>query len=194
MFLDKKTANDLIELSFKTIKYFLATQEKLLDKPNNPKLLEKRGVFVTLEKKGSLRGCMGQPFPLNELWKAVVDSSINAAFFDPRFPALKSEELDEIDLIISVLSPLKEISGKPKDILDKIVLGKTGIFLSKPPYSGLLLPEVAEEFGFSKQEFMEAVSEKAGLPKFAWQQANVRKYFFETEKAIKRKGEKVVVN
>ena len=128
---------------------------------------EQTGVFVTLNKRGELRGCIGYVQGYKPLKEAIIDNAINAASKDPRFPQVRKEELDEIDIEISILSPLKEI----KDT-GEIETGVHGIIISKGFNSGLLLPQVATEYGWSREEFLNYTCLKAGLPKNAWKEGS----------------------
>ncbi len=130
-----------------------------------PYLLRKSGAFVTLEQKGELRGCIGHIVAQQPLYTTVQHAAVNAATEDRRFPPLTPEELEEISIEISVLSPLKRITT-----IDEIEVGKHGLVIVAEGRSGLLLPQVASEEGWSRQEFLQAICRKAGLPEDAWQQ------------------------
>jgi AmmeMemoRadiSam system protein B/AmmeMemoRadiSam system protein A len=129
-------------------------------------LLYKRGVFVTLTNHGQLRGCIGhfaQDYPLCEI---VQQMAVAAATQDSRFyyDPITAEEMKEIDIKISILSPLKKI-----DSIDEIKIGKHGIWIRQGNRGGTYLPEVATELGWNKTEFLEhCCMEKAGLPRDAW--------------------------
>lgn len=133
---------------------------------NEKNLLVKRGVFVTLTNHGQLRGCIGhfaQDYPLFEI---VQQMAVASATQDHRFfyNPITKEEMDEINIKISILSPLKKI-----DSVDEIEVGKHGIWVVQGNRSGTYLPEVATELGWNKIEFLEhCCMEKAGLPRDAW--------------------------
>jgi len=132
---------------------------------------EKRGVFVTLnKKKGSkeLRGCIGRPYPVLPLGEAIILSAINAAREDPRFYPVDLQELDELVIEVSVLTVPKRINAKPGDIPDKILIGRDGLIVCAGMNSGLLLPQVAVEHGFDSAEFLSQTCMKAGLMPDAW--------------------------
>lgn len=137
-------------------------------------LKEEKGAFVTIEKHGRLRGCIGYIYPVKPLYKTVNEMARQAAIGDPRFPPLREDELDDINIEISVLSPLKRIKN-----INEIKVGKHGLYIVKGAYSGLLLPQVATEYGWDRQTFLEEVSMKAGLPPYAWKDAEL--YIFEAE-------------
>ena len=119
---------------------------------------------MTLHKKGRLRGCIGRFQPDIPLCQTVAQMAQAAAFSDRRFPSVSSSELDEIEIEISVLSPLKEINS-----IDEIQLGTHGIWITRGDQSGCFLPQVASETGWSKQEFLEhCCRDKASLPKDAY--------------------------
>src|SRR5664280_1115688 len=126
-------------------------------------LKEKRGAFVTLKKRGHLRGCIGYIKAVKPLWEAVQEMAVAAAFHDPRFPSLKSDEIRDLSYEISVLSPLKRI----KDI-NEIEVGKHGLYIVRGYNSGLLLPQVALEYEWDRESFLKETCYKAGLPPQAW--------------------------
>jgi len=139
-------------------------------------LKEKRGAFVTLKKRGQLRGCIGYIQAFKPLEQAVRDMALAAAFEDPRFIPLSPDELPEISIEISVLTPLTKIRS-----LDEIEVGKHGLYIVQGPYSGLLLPQVAMEYGWDCLTFLEQTCYKAGLPHDAWQDENTSIFIFSAE-------------
>ena len=141
------------------------------------------GAFVTLSHYplGALRGCVGFPRPSTTLGRAVVDSAISAAFDDPRFVSVSFSELTELIIEVSVLSELEPMPGTEKEKLKSVKIGKDGLMIEYGIYSGLLLPIVAVEEKWSPEEFLDAVCEKAGIPKDYWKQKNVKLYKFTTQ-------------
>jgi len=136
-----------------------------------PVFREKRGVFVTLNKrseKKELRGCIGRPYPIMPLGEAIIASAVNAALEDPRFDPVKKEELNDIVIEVTVLTVPKPINSKPKDIPEKIVIGRDGLIVATDRSQGLLLPQVAVEHGFDAVEFLYQTCMKAGLMPDAW--------------------------
>ena len=130
------------------------------------------GAFVTLHNNGKLRGCIGFFNANYELWKVVRDVAIKSAFEDYRFHRPTLEEMKEIDIEISVLTPFKKIT----DIND-IVLGKHGIYIMKNGKSGTFLPQVATETGWTLQEFLgHCAQDKMGLSWNDWQGAELFTY------------------
>lgn len=138
----------------------------------NPALNQKCGAFVTLTKRGALRGCMGhfgEDMPLHEV---VYEMAQMAAFEDPRFPQLRHHELDDIEIQISVLTPMKRIYS-----LDEFQLHRHGIFIQKGFRSGTFLPQVADEVNWTKEEFVGHCSrDKAGLGWDGWRDADLYVY------------------
>lgn len=124
---------------------------------------EERGVFVTLHRGGELRGCIGYPLPVTSLWRAVGEMALAAAFEDPRFPPLGREELDEIDIEISVLTVPRRVAGP-----GEVQVGRDGILVSQGTRRGLLLPQVPLEQGWDLERYLSHGCLKAGLPADAW--------------------------
>jgi len=145
-------------------------------KIDSPVLKENRGAFVTLNKKGQLRGCIGYLEGRGPLHKTVEEMAEAAAFRDPRFPSVKEKEIPDLEIEISVLTPLKRIT----DVLE-IEVGKHGIYIKKGWSSGLLLPQVATEYGWDRQSFLEHTCNKAGLPSSAWKEKDTEIYIFSAD-------------
>ncbi len=131
------------------------------------------GAFVTLKKHGELRGCIGFIRAEKPLWQTVAETAREAALHDPRFPPLTAGELSGLDLEISVLSTLRRVTDPAE-----IRVGRDGIFIVGGGRSGLLLPQVASEFGWDRQTFLEQTCRKAGLPRDAWRDKDVVLYAF----------------
>ncbi len=142
----------------------------------SPNLLEPRGAFVTLHKHGQLRGCIGNFFSEKPLYETVADMALQAAFHDPRFMPLEPHELSEIDIEISALSPLKPISN-----VEEIEVGKHGIYIINGPYRGVLLPQVATEYGWDKYTFLDQTCIKAGMMPGCWKDPNTQILIFSAE-------------
>ena len=140
----------------------------------NPKFKTDGAVFVTIKEKGSLRGCIGHIQAMMPLYKSIINNAIAACSSDPRFPPMTKDELKDMDIEISILSPFMPL----KDVKN-IQVGKHGLYIVKGMQSGLLLPQVPTEFGWSRDEFLEHLCTKAGLPKDAWKDADL--YTFTAE-------------
>lgn len=124
-----------------------------------------RAAFVTLKKKGQLRGCIGDIFPQRPLYKSVIRNAIYAAFYDQRFPQLQKDEYDQIKVEISALTPPAPIASW-RDIR----IGVDGMVLSKSGLSAVFLPQVAPEQGWDLETTLKYLSQKAGLPADAWKE------------------------
>jgi len=139
-------------------------------------LKEKCGAFVTIHKKGNLRGCIGNIIGEQPLWETVRKMAVEAASNDPRFPPLTSGEVKDIDIEISVISPFKKI-----DDVENIQVGKHGIFIRRGYYQGLLLPQVATEYGWDRKKFIEHTCLKAGLDKNCYKDKNCEIFVFSAD-------------
>jgi AmmeMemoRadiSam system protein A len=139
-------------------------------------LKEKRGAFVTLRKKGELRGCIGYIRGVSPLYKTVREMATQAAFHDPRFSALDKSEWEDIEIEISVLTPMKKVAS-----IDEIEVGVHGLYIEKGYYAGLLLPQVATENGWDKITFLEYTCYKAGLPKDSYKAKDANIYIFSAD-------------
>ncbi|MEM2192509.1 MAG: TIGR00296 family protein [Candidatus Hadarchaeales archaeon] len=144
--------------------------------PEVPEKLRKpMGVFVTLTEEDELRGCIGFPFPTLPLIKAVEDAAISSATRDPRFPPVTREELDKIIVEVSVLTEPELIKVKaPAEYPKHIEVGKDGLIVEWRGFEGLLLPQVAVEWGWDAEEFLSNTCIKAGLPPDCWLEKDVR--------------------
>lgn len=143
---------------------------------DSAKLKEPRGAFVTLHKHGQLRGCIGHIVASRPLVQTVAEMAVAAAFEDPRFPPLDPAELKDIQVEISVLTPLERVRNP-----GEIRVGFHGIALRKGNRSGLLLPQVATEQGWDRTAFLENCCLKAGLPRDAWKDGDTEIYVFSAD-------------
>jgi len=153
------------------------------DRGNLPKihhptrsLAGKRGAFVTLKKEDRLRGCIGFIEARKPLVETVRDMAQAAAFDDPRFPPLRADELDEVTIEISVLTPLKRV----EDVND-IIIGVHGLYIVSGFHAGLLLPQVATEQGWDRTTFLEETCRKAGISRDAWKGDDITVYCFSAD-------------
>jgi AmmeMemoRadiSam system protein A len=135
----------------------------------------RRGVFVTLEACGKLRGCIGVIEAHDPLRESIVHCAQSAAFRDPRFPPLQADELHGLRIEISVLSGVFPIDP------DGVEIGKHGLVVAAGNNRGLLLPQVATENNLSKEEFLEETCRKAGLPRDAWRDLGTSIFAFTCE-------------
>jgi len=182
--LSQKEGAFLVELARKAVENYLKTGKALeVPKDVSEKLLRRCGVFVTINSvaKGEkeLRGCIGFPYPTLPLAQAVMDSAINAATQDPRFPPLSLKELDDVVFEVSVLTPPKLIEVRnPRDYCTKITVGEDGLIVERGLYKGLLLPQVPVEWGWDAQEFLCQCCNKAGLLSDYWLRQGTKIYKF----------------
>ena len=165
----------LVKTARKIVTEFLKEGVKIvLEKEFQDKFSFKSGVFVTLNNPIGLRGCIGYPLPDKKLFNALTDAAISAAIEDPRFPPVKSEELDSITFEITILTPPQTIKvDDPQEYSKKIKVGQDGLIVRYGYNSGLLLPQVPIEWGWNEQEFLEHTCEKAGLSKDYWKNPEI---------------------
>jgi uncharacterized protein (TIGR00296 family) len=167
-----KTEGEMaVRLARTAIKECLENGRKIQPEDLPDVFKEKRGVFVTLNKKKErkeLRGCIGRPYPVLPLGEAIILSAINAAREDPRFYPVELNEVGDLSIEVTILTVPKRIKAKPRDIPEKIVIGRDGLIVSMKKSSGLLLPQVAVEHGFDSTEFLCQTCIKAGLMPDAW--------------------------
>jgi AmmeMemoRadiSam system protein B/AmmeMemoRadiSam system protein A len=144
--------------------------------PSSPALLEDRGAFVTIRKKGELRGCIGYTSPIKPLYITVRDVAAMAAVRDPRFPPVGARELAELDYEVSVLSPFRHL----RDI-NQIQIGRHGLLIKKGESEGILLPQVPVEEHWDRKTFLLEIGIKAGLPPTAWQDEEADLFTFSAQ-------------
>jgi len=175
--LNKEQKKRLLEIARNSIETYLKTNKKLELTETDPILLQEMGAFVTLHEHGELRGCIGNLVGTQPLYLTVRDMAIEAATRDPRFLPVKLNELKDIEIEISALSPLERI-----DSVDKIQMGKHGVLVRRGFNSGVYLPQVATETGWSKEEFLSSLcAHKAGLSRDAWKDKSTEIYIFTAE-------------
>jgi uncharacterized protein len=133
--------------------------------PHSMMLQEKRGCFVSVKINGKLRGCIGNFISDKPLYQLVQEMAVSAATRDPRFYPMKKEDLAHFDLEISVLTPLRKISS-----IEEIEVGVHGLYIEKNYSRGVLLPQVALEYGWDRETFLNQTSMKAGLDPDGWKE------------------------
>jgi len=163
--LDKSSREELLRMARASIEKYLESRKYPPVTSENKELLKKCGAFVTLKKDVNLRGCIGYTQAIMPLCETVSKAAIAAATQDTRFNPVSEEELKEIKISISVLSPLRKI----KDVKE-IKVGTHGLVIRKWGRSGLLLPQVATEEGWDRPTFLQHTCLKAGLPTDAWKE------------------------
>ena len=131
--------------------------------PPSEHLAEHRGAFTTLHEKGKLRGCVGYVFPMYSLYRTIAETAVAAAFKDTRFMPVEREELTNLEVEISVLSPIQPIDP------DDVEVGRHGLLITYGNRRGLLLPQVPVEHNWDRLTFLQQTCVKAGLPADAWE-------------------------
>ena len=168
---------DLLALARRTIAATLDGASVVAPESLDEDLLRPAGAFVTLTTEdGDLRGCIGSIEARQPLHQAVMSSAISAATGDPRFQPVTRKELDRLGLEISVMGPLVDV-GEP----DEIEVGRDGLIISRGRYRGLLLPQVASEYGWDRETFLAHTCVKAGLARNSWQEKDTRIQRFSAE-------------
>lgn len=146
------------------------------DEPISESLRNKRGAFVSLHKHGSLRGCIGTFEGEGSLLETVRRMAVSAGWQDPRFRGLDAGEIKDIDIEISVLTPMRKIED-----VNEIEVGRHGIYITSGFNRGVLLPQVATEYGWDRKTFLEHTCMKAGLPPDAWKRKDTTIEIFSAE-------------
>jgi AmmeMemoRadiSam system protein B/AmmeMemoRadiSam system protein A len=170
----KEEKKELLALAKKTIQTYVTTGKTPAVDIKNPKFKSDGAVFVTIKENGALRGCIGNIQPVMALYQSVIKNAVAACSADPRFPPMTKDELKHTEIEITILSPLKPL----KDVKD-IQVGKHGLVIRKDGRSGIFLPQVATEFGWNRETFLENLCTKAGLPAGSWKDADL--YTFTAE-------------
>jgi len=171
----------LVKTARKAVTEFLSNGNRMkLETDLEEKFSFNSGVFVTLNNPDGLRGCIGFPMPEKKLSYAIVEGAIAAATEDPRFPSVKTNELNDIVFEVTVLTPPVEIDvSDPMEYLEKIKVGRDGLIIRHSFSSGLLLPQVPVEYGWNVEEFLQHTCEKAGLARDTWKNESVKIEKFE---------------
>jgi hypothetical protein len=161
--LTKKEQKELLQIARDTVVEYVTNRKVPAISTASPGLHLHSGCFVTVKQKGELRGCIGNFVSDQPLYLLVQEMAVSAATRDPRFYPMKPEDLADFALDISVLSPLKKAVS-----VEEIKVGKHGIYIVKGDYRGVLLPQVATEYGWNRDQFLQHTCIKAGLPEDAW--------------------------
>lgn len=157
---DRKT---LLDIARETIVTYVTENSMPEKQLPDERLHAQQGCFVTIKKDGRLRGCIGNFVSDKPLYKLTQEMAVSAAVRDPRFYPMKASDLDEFNLEISVLSPLSKIEN-----IDEIEVGTHGLYIEKNFARGVLLPQVATEYGWDRETFLAQTSLKAGLEQDDW--------------------------
>jgi len=171
--LTKQDKDLLLRIARRSIAVGFAGGEMPRFETGSKALEEKMGAFVTLKKRGRLRGCIGFIEGKKSLHETVKEMAQAAAFGDPRFCPVKADELEGLDIEISALTPLRQIED-----ISEIEVGRHGLYIVKGFHSGLLLPQVAMEYGWDRATFLRETCGKAGLPQDAWKDGDAKIFIF----------------
>ncbi len=166
----------LLRIARESVTAVISGKEYLPPEPVEPRLRQKAGAFVTLHLHDELRGCIGLIEAYLPLYETVSEMAAKAAVADPRFDSVTGPEIDQIDIEISVLSPLKRVA-----VPQEVVIGKHGVLIEKGYYRGLLLPQVATENGWDREQFLQYVCMKAGLGKDDYKESGSKIFVFTAE-------------
>ncbi|MBU1086273.1 MAG: AmmeMemoRadiSam system protein B [Candidatus Omnitrophica bacterium] len=175
LMLNSNQKKELLSIARDAIVNIVKNNQRHIVMTDDPQLREDRGAFVTIYKDVALRGCIGLIEAEQPLINVVNDMAIQASIRDSRFTPLKAEELDNIKLEISVMSPIEQITD-----IKQIEVGNHGLIIRKGNNSGLLLPQVATEYKWTREQFLEQTCVKAGLNKDDWKQG-ARIFIFSAE-------------
>lgn len=171
--LSKNDATVLLKIAREAIIYHIRNEDYSPTPREEKALNEHSGCFVTIKRGGHLRGCIGNFQSQQPLYQEVSTMAVAAASQDPRFQPMTLEELDNFELEITVLSPLEKI-----DDINQIKVGTHGIYIIKGHNRGVLLPQVATEYGWDRETFLRQTCIKAGLPENSWQLPDAEIYIF----------------
>ncbi|MFO0750249.1 MAG: AmmeMemoRadiSam system protein A [Myxococcota bacterium] len=173
--LSRKGKLRLLEIAREAIFYRLQRGSVPPFSVNEPELMQPAGAFVSLHLDGQLRGCIGNLHSDHPLHEVVAEMAVEAATGDPRFPSLSSKELPKTEIEISVLTPFVPLSP------EEVVVGKHGLYMVRGPKRGVLLPQVAQQYGWTAEEFLQHTCRKAGLAPDAYLDKDTRIFGFEAE-------------
>jgi len=175
--LNESQKKRLLQIARETMETYINTGKRSEFKETDPVLNRPMGAFVTLHENGQLRGCIGNIIGSGPLYLTVRDMAIESSTGDPRFQQVSGSELKNIDVEISVLSELKKVASP-----DEVIMGEHGVVIRSGFRSGVYLPQVATETGWSREEFLSSLcAHKAGLPPDAWKKGEADIYVFTAE-------------
>ena len=162
--LTKKEQRELLKIARDAIVTVVTNGNTPSAQTASPGLNGPNGCFVTIKQQGRLRGCIGNFLSDQPLYRLTQEMARSAATRDPRFYPMKPHDLDDFHLEVSVLSPLRKVAA-----IEEIQVGRHGIYIVKGSYRGVLLPQVATEYGWDRDTFLKHTCLKAGLPEDAWE-------------------------
>jgi AmmeMemoRadiSam system protein A len=173
--LSEENRKAMLELARQGVSHAVCHERPLSTFPTTGIFAERHGLFVTLHVAGKLRGCIGVIEGQAELGETLARCAADAALHDPRFSRMRPEELDALEIEVSLLTPLYPIGP------EEVEIGIHGLLVERGPRRGLLLPQVATEHRLSREQFLGETCAKAGLPREAWKDPETRLYGFECE-------------
>ena len=161
----------LVKMARTIVTEYLTNNSKIVNNDFKEKFGFKAGVFVSINDKSGLRGCIGFPLAVKKLSDALTDAAISASTEDPRFPSITQNELNSLVFEVTVLSDTEEISAStPDEIIQQIKIGRDGLIIEKGLQSGLLLPQVPVEYNWNIEDFLNHTCHKAGLSNDSWKE------------------------
>lgn len=166
----------LLKLARATLEAYFANEATPTFQTSRTALLEQKGAFVSLHRGDELRGCIGQLYPDRELFKIVQHCVLSAALEDTRFVPVIQEELSDLSIEISVLTPFRRVRN-----VEEIEVGRHGLYIVRGGFRGLLLPQVATQYHWDRTKFLEHTCMKSGLPESAWRDPHTVIHTFEAE-------------
>jgi len=174
--LDPSARRELLVLARTTLKSYLSTGRVTEYHTSRSELRARCAVFVSLHRGEELRGCIGQVTPDRELYWTVQRCAISAATEDPRFAPVPEDELPHLTIEISVLTPFQRVRE-----IERIEVGKHGLWIVSGSRRGLLLPQVATSYRWDRETFLAQTCRKAGLPEDAWRDPGTAIHTFEAQ-------------
>ena len=174
--LDEQDRQELLLIARNTLQTYLSTGKFTEVRPARPALLQQAGAFVSLHEGDELRGCIGQIVPDRELYKIVQSCALSAALDDPRFNPVTADQVPLLTIEISVLTPMVRVTR-----VEEIEVGRHGLYITVGNRRGLLLPQVATQYGWDRDAFLAQTCRKAGLPENAWRNPSASIHAFEAE-------------
>ena len=180
--LSESERKDILELARQAVVEAVSARRPLLEIPDKELFAQSCGVFVTLHVNGKLRGCIGVIEPKEKLGVCIARCAASAALEDPRFNPLRPDEIPNLQVEVSLLSPLELIQP------EQIEIGKHGLLIEHGVRRGLLLPQVAVEHRLGREQFLKETCHKAGLPPDAWKAPHTRIYGFSCQIVAEKSG------
>jgi AmmeMemoRadiSam system protein A len=174
--IDAQGRQELLALARQTLETYLESRAMPTHTTSRPELLEHCGAFVSLHAGPNLRGCIGRIVSDESLYRTVQQCAVSAAVEDYRFDPVTREELGDLTIEISVLTPIRRVAE-----VDEIEVGRHGLYVTRGIRHGLLLPQVATENGWDRETFLCHTCAKAGLPEDAWFQTGTVIHSFEAQ-------------